>query len=104
MWPRIAELLAVEPEGYAERPRPLADQMAGRADDWRALAAREHLAEPDLTRVASWWHTDGDLNRPVECFTDLTRSRTAGFTGHADTLSSFATLFDTLRRERVIPG
>ncbi|MFF0450702.1 SDR family oxidoreductase [Streptomyces sp. NPDC004609] len=104
MWPRIAELLEVEPEGYAERPRPLEHQMAGQADIWRALAARERLAEPDLTRVASWWHTDGDLNRPVECFTDLTRSRTAGFTGYADTLSSFAALFDTLRRERVIPG
>ncbi|MFC5151305.1 SDR family oxidoreductase [Streptomyces amakusaensis] len=104
MWPRIAELLKVEPEGYAERPRPLEHQMSGRADAWRALAARENLAEPDITRVASWWHTDADLNRPVECFTDLTRSRTAGFTGHADTLSSFAALFDTLRRERVIPA
>jgi nucleoside-diphosphate-sugar epimerase len=104
MWPRIAQLLGVEPEGYADRPRPLEDQMAGKDDLWRELVESEDLAEPNLARVASWWHTDGDLNRPVECFTDMTRSRSAGFTGYADTLASFATLFETLRRERVIPA
>ncbi|RKR88270.1 nucleoside-diphosphate-sugar epimerase [Micromonospora pisi] len=104
MWPRIAELLDVEPEGYLARPRPLEEQMSGAADTWRRLAEREHLAEPDITRVASWWHTDSDLNRPIECFTDMTRSRSAGFTDYVHTLSSFANLFDTLRRDRVIPS
>ncbi|WP_269046691.1 NAD-dependent dehydratase [Paenarthrobacter sp. Z7-10] len=104
MWPRIAQMLGVEPEGYAHRPRPLGEQMAGKADLWRQLVERESLVEPDLARVASWWHTDSDLNRPVECFTDMTRSRSAGFTDHADTLTSFATLFDILRNDRVIPG
>ncbi|MFD7551366.1 SDR family oxidoreductase [Streptomyces sp. NPDC059816] len=104
MWPRIAELLDVEPEGYADRPRPLEEQMAGAVEPWRALAVRERLVEPELARVASWWHTDADLNRPVECFSDLTRSRTAGFADYVDTLASFTALFETLRRERVIPG
>ncbi|MGX2992875.1 SDR family oxidoreductase [Streptomyces sp. JNUCC 64] len=104
MWPRLGELLGVEAEGYADRPRPLARQMADGAGRWRTLAARERLVEPDLARVASWWHTDADLNRPVECFTDMSRSRAAGFTDYVDTLTSFAGLFDTLRRERVVPG
>jgi hypothetical protein len=78
--------------------------MAGKAEAWRRLAEREHLVEPDLTRVSSGWHTDSDLNRPVECFTDMRRSRTAGFTDYVDTLTSFATLFDTLRKDRVIPS
>ncbi|MFG1709505.1 SDR family oxidoreductase [Nonomuraea sp. M3C6] len=103
MWPRIARLLHVEPEGYAERPRPLEDQMAGKEPAWRALAQRERLAEPDLARVATWWFADSDLSRPIECFTDLTRSRTAGFTDYAHTLTSFAALFDTLRKDRIIP-
>ncbi|MEV3869981.1 SDR family oxidoreductase [Streptomyces sp. NPDC049906] len=103
MWPRIAELLGVEPEGYADRARPLAEQMAGTEETWRRIAAREGLVEPDLGRVASWWHTDADLNRPVECFADLSRSRAAGFTEHVDTLAAFASLFATLRAERVVP-
>lgn len=78
--------------------------MADKADVWRRLAERENLAEPDLTRVASWWHTDSDLNRPVECFTDMSRSRSAGFTDYADTPTSFGTLFGTLRDERLIPA
>lgn len=104
MWPRIAELLGVEPEGYAGRPRPLGEQMADKSAAWRRLAEREGLSEPDLDRVASWWHTDSDLNRPVECFTDMARSRNAGFTEYADTLASFAGLFKELRGARVIPS
>jgi len=104
MWPRIAQLLGVDPEGYADRPRPLEEQMAGKEDAWRQLAERKGLVESDLSRVASWWHTDSDLNRPIECFTDMARSRSAGFTDYADTLASFATLFDTLRGARVIPA
>ncbi|MFC6081931.1 SDR family oxidoreductase [Sphaerisporangium aureirubrum] len=103
MWPRVAELLDVEPEGYAVRPRPLEEQMVGKAGAWRALAERERLAEPDLDRVASPWHTDSDLNRPVECFTDMARSRSAGFTGYVGTLDSFAALFGRLRADRIIP-
>ncbi len=104
MWPRIAQLLGVEPEGYAGRPRPLEEQMAGKEDLWRRLAEREGLVEADLTRVASWWHTDSDLNRPVECFTDMSRSRGAGFAHYVDTLTSFAALFETLRNQKVIPA
>jgi nucleoside-diphosphate-sugar epimerase len=103
MWPRIAELLNVEPEGYAGRPRPLEEQMAGKAEAWRLLAEQGNLVESDITRVASWWHTDGDLNRPIECFSSLRRSRTAGFTDYVDTLTSFANLFDALRKGRVVP-
>jgi nucleoside-diphosphate-sugar epimerase len=104
MWPRIAELLGVEPEGYDTRPRPLEEQMAGMEEAWAALAEREGLAETELSRVASWWHTDADMNRPLECFTDMANSRRHGFMDASVTLDSFAALFDRLRRERIIPA
>jgi nucleoside-diphosphate-sugar epimerase len=104
MWPRIAELLGVEPEGYLDRPRPLVEQMAGMEDAWATLAARAGLAEAELSRVASWWHTDADLNRPLECFTDMANSRRHGFMEASVTLDSFGALFERLRRERVIPS
>jgi nucleoside-diphosphate-sugar epimerase len=104
MWPRLAELLGVEPEGYVDQPRPLVEQMAGMEEAWAEIAAREGLAEPDLSRVASWWHTDADMNRPLECFTDMANSRRHGFMDASVTLDSFAALFDQLRRERVIPA
>jgi nucleoside-diphosphate-sugar epimerase len=104
MWPRLAELLGVEPEGYVDQPRPLVEQMAGMEEAWAEIAAREGLAESDLSRVASWWHTDADMNRPLECFTDMANSRRHGFMDASVTLDSFAALFDQLRRERVIPA
>ena len=75
MWPRLAERLGVRPEGYAGAPRPLEEQMADAAPTWRTIAEREGLRETDVDRVASWWHTDGDLGREMECLTDLARSR-----------------------------
>lgn len=104
MWPRIAELLGADPEGYAERPRPLEEQMVGMEGTWATIVEREGLAEPDLSRVASWWHSDADLNRPLECFTDMTNSRRYGFMDASVTLDSFAALFERLRRERIIPA
>jgi len=104
MWPRIAELLGVEPEGYHTEPRPLVEQMAGMEDVWATIAEREGLAEAQLDRVASWWHTDADMNRPLECFTDMANSRRNGFMDASVTLDSFAALFERLRRERIIPS
>jgi nucleoside-diphosphate-sugar epimerase len=106
MWPRLAQLLDVDAAACSESPRPLQQQMASDefAQRWNQLAQRHGLVEPDINRVASWWHTDGDLNRPMECFTDMTRSRKGGFSRLISTLDSFATLFETLRRERVIPS
>ncbi|MEV0067789.1 MULTISPECIES: SDR family oxidoreductase [unclassified Amycolatopsis] len=103
MWPRLAKLLGVTPAGFDGKPAPLEEQMADAAGVWRRIAERHGLREADLTRVASWWHTDSDLGRPIECLTDMSKSRKAGFTGYTSTLDSFARLFETLRAERIIP-
>ena len=39
----------------------------------------------------------------MEAFTDMSKSRKAGFTGYRATLDSFTQLFDRLRAERIIP-
>ncbi|WP_445257895.1 SDR family oxidoreductase [Nocardioides aurantiacus] len=103
LWPRLAERLGVRPEGYADAPRPLEEQMTDAAPTWRTIAEREGLQESDVDRVASWWHTDGDLGRDMECLTDLARSRRAGFTGHRVTLDAFLALFDRLEADGVVP-
>ncbi len=104
LWPRLAARLGVHPQGFAEQPRPLEEQMADAGPLWEHLADREGLRERDLARVASWWHTDGDLGRDLECLTDLARSRAAGFTGYRSTLACFLELFDRLEADRVVPA
>lgn len=61
------------------------------------------LADHPLGEVASWWHTDGDLGRDVECFTDVTTSHVAGFTGYRDTTTSFTDVFARLADARITP-
>ncbi|TFC25509.1 SDR family oxidoreductase [Cryobacterium sp. TMT1-3] len=103
MWPKIAAYFGVEPEGFVDEPRPLEVQMAGLEPVWAELAAQHGLVESDLGRIASWWHTDADLGRNIEVFTDITKSRLAGFTPHHRTIDSFTSLFDRYRAEKLIP-
>ena len=103
LWPQIAAWFDVEWEGYAHEPRPLEASMAGMEAAWRDLATREGLVEPDLARVASWWHSDADLGRDMEVLTDMNKSRSAGFSSTRDTRATFFAYAERYRAARVIP-
>ena len=103
MWSRIAEWFDIEPAPFDGTVLPLEAQMQDDAPLWRGLAERAGLVEPDLGRLASPWHTDADLGRPVEVVTDMSKSRRLGFTGYQSTDQAFFDLFQELRRERLIP-
>ena len=103
MWSRIAGWFGLEPASFDGTVQPLAQQMAEMAPVWRRIAEREGLAEPDLARLASPWHTDADLGRPIEVVTDMSKSRRLGFTGYQPTDDAFFDLFGQLRADRLIP-
>ncbi|MCP2162273.1 SDR family oxidoreductase [Williamsia serinedens] len=103
LWPQIAEHFGVEPVGFDGEPKPLDDRMGDAPDEWRAIAEKYDLVEPDVTRLASWWHTDSDLGRDIECLTDMTKSRQAGFLGFRSTPQSFADAIARYREARIIP-
>jgi nucleoside-diphosphate-sugar epimerase len=103
MWSRIAEWFGLEAAPFDGTPYPLEQQMADDAGIWRNIAQRDRLAEPDLARLASPWHTDADLGRPIEVVTDMSKSRRLGFTGYKPTDDAFFALFERLRTDRLIP-
>ncbi len=103
MWSRIAGWFGLEAAPFDGTVRPLEVQMAEDAPLWRSIAEREGLVEPDLTRLASPWHTDADLGRPIEVVTDMSKSRRLGFTGYQPTDDAFFALFERLRADRLIP-
>ncbi|RYY14267.1 MAG: SDR family oxidoreductase [Alphaproteobacteria bacterium] len=103
MWGQIAAWFGVEAAPFDGIVRPLEQQMKEDAVLWRQIATREGLAEADLDRLASPWHTDADLGRPIEVVTDMSKSRRLGFTGYQPTDDAFFTLFDRLRAARLIP-
>jgi len=103
LWPRLAAYFGVEAADLPDTISPLADRMQGADAQWRALAAQHGLVEADISRLASWWHTDADLGRPMEVMTDMSKSRKAGFLDYQDTPDAFFSLFERLKAERVIP-
>ncbi|MEA9984143.1 MULTISPECIES: SDR family oxidoreductase [Subtercola] len=103
LWPRLANIFGVEWAGFEGEPRPLADQMAGMEDTWKGIADRYDLVESDLTKLASWWHSDGDLGRNIECLTDMSKSRKAGFLNFRATPDSFTDKLERYRAARILP-
>jgi nucleoside-diphosphate-sugar epimerase len=103
MWGRIAAWFGIEAVPFDGTHRPLEPRMAQDGPAWAEIAQRHGLAEPDLTKLASPWHTDADLGRPIEVVTDMSKSRRLGFTAYQPTDDAFYDLFDRLRADRLIP-
>ena len=103
LWPRLAAHLGVEPQAPGTTPAPLEEQMADAAPVWAQLVAEHGLVEPDLARVASWWHTDSDLGRDGDVLADMTRSRLAGYTGYVSTERALLGVLDRYQAERILP-
>jgi nucleoside-diphosphate-sugar epimerase len=103
MWPRLASWFGIESAPFPGEGTPLEKQLAGAEDIWKHIAQSHHLAKPNLNHLASAWHTDADLGRPIEVVTDMTKSRKLGFLDYQATDDSFYDLFERLRQNHVIP-
>ena len=103
LWPKLASWFGVQPAAFSGTIQPLEAAMANDHAVWREIAQRHGLAEPELDRLASAWHTDLDLGRPIEVMTDMANSRRLGFNAYQATDVSFFDLFERLRTERLIP-
>jgi nucleoside-diphosphate-sugar epimerase len=103
MWSRIADYFNIEPVAFDGEVRPLESRMQGGVAQWQNIALQFTLAETDINKLASWWHTDADLGRPMEVITDMSKSRKAGFLDYQATDEAFIDLFDRLAAERIIP-
>lgn len=103
LWPQIAEHFGVEWEAPKSEINPLEKQMAGLEETWKKIAARKGLIEADVSKLASWWHTDSDLGRQIECFTDMNKSREAGFLNFRNTPKSFLEKVSRYRDAKIIP-
>ncbi len=103
MWRRIAAWFGIETLDLKGEGIPLQQQLADAVPVWQRMATKYGLVESDLGRLASAWHTDADLGRPVEVVTDMSKSRKLGFTAYQATDQSFFDLFERLRMDRLIP-
>lgn len=104
LWAQIAGYFGLDIAEYPGQPTPLEEQMADAPAIWAEIVAEHDLQDISVNRLASWWHSDADLGRDIECFTDMTNSRTRGFTEYQRTPDSFFDVFDELKARRIIPS
>jgi nucleoside-diphosphate-sugar epimerase len=103
MWGRLASWFGLKPAALPPERLPLEQQMSDAGPIWSEIARKYQLAEQDLSRLSSMWHTDADLGRPIEVVTDMSKSRRLGFLDYQPTDESFFDLFTALRQMRIIP-
>ena len=104
LWKQLADWFGIESVGFDGTIHPLEAEMATDGPLWQEIAQRYNLAESNLNRLASPWHTDLDLGRPIEVMTDMSKSRKLGFTVYQRTDESFFDLFEQLRADHLIPA
>ena len=99
------------PTGSGSMPRriPGKARSAGAATGRRRAALGRNRTQARTrwsrtsTALASAWHTDADLGRPIEVVTDMSKSRKLGFLDYQPTDDSFFDLFARLREAKIIP-
>ncbi len=104
LWAQIAGYFGLDPAPYPGHPTPLEIQMADAPKVWTDIVAKHGLQDIPVGKLASWWHSDADLGRTLECFTDMANSRKLGFSAYRHTPQSFFDVFDELRALRIIPS
>jgi nucleoside-diphosphate-sugar epimerase len=103
MWEVVADALEVEPAPYPGEPTPLEQSMADTESVWDDLVGKHGLVPNSLSTVATWWHTDADLGRPIEAFADMTKSRALGFQSFRRTDDTFRNTFAELKAAKIVP-
>jgi len=104
LWQQIANYFGLEAAEYPGHPTPLETQMADGPAIWAEIVAKHGLQDIPVGKLASWWHSDADLGRDIECFTDMTNSRVLGYDTYQQTPASFTDVFDELRARKIIPS
>lgn len=103
LWKQLASWFKIEAIGYDGTIHPLEQEIAKDGAVWKEIAEKYNLKESNIDRLASAWHTDLDLGRPIEVMTDMSKSRKLGFSVFQRTDESFYNLFEQLRAEQLIP-
>ena len=103
LWPKIAEYFGIEPVGPEETPMNLTQKMTALKHKWVEMVEEYGLQKYASADISTWWMVSSSSSREVNCLTDMTKSREMGFLKYQLTEKSIFNLFDTLRREKIIP-
>lgn len=101
MWPKIARYF--ELDVAPPLPMSLDTVMADKAHLWNAMVGKHGLQPVAYQDVSSWRFADFVFSWDYDMFGDGSKARRFGFHEFIDTETMFVSIFDDLRRRKLIP-
>ena len=101
LWPRFAAYFDMELA--APQPIKLVDVMRDKAEVWDQLVQTHGLRPIPFAQVAAWGFGDFVFASSHDIISSTMKARRFGFQDSVDSEEMFITLFDELRKSRVIP-
>lgn len=101
VWPRIAK--AFQMECVDPVPLPLTTYMTDKGPLWEQIVREHGLQAIPYEQLVSWSFGDFILNSGFDNISSTIKARRGGFADCIDTEEMFLSLFEELRRARIIP-
>lgn len=101
LWPKIATYF--ELDVAPPLPMSLATVMSDKEGLWNELIDKYNLAETPYQAVSSWVFSDFVFGWDYDVFADSSKARRYGFHEYVETEKMFLSLFDELRKQKIIP-
>ncbi len=101
LWPALARYFDM-PSGDP-LPIRLTENMADKGPLWDVITRKYDLTPIPYDQIASWAFGDAIFGTEYDNISSTIKLRRAGFPDCIDTEEMFCTLFDQLRRKRIIP-
>lgn len=102
VWPKLADWFGLD----IGEPQPISldQRLRALASQWRSLAVRHALVEPDLHRLGPGGFGDFIFHVQTDAIFDVTKARQAGFQGMVRRSDEVLLAhLDAMRRRRLIP-
>ncbi|WP_152398727.1 SDR family oxidoreductase [Paenibacillus cellulositrophicus] len=101
MWPKIAAYFGMETAPPLQMSLDVV--MADKEPLWNDMVQKHGLVPHSYQEVSSWSFGDFVFSWDYDFFADGTKARRFGFHEYVDTEEMFKSIFDDLRRRKVIP-
>ncbi len=101
MWEDVAAHLGLRTAPPV--PLSLATHMADKGPVWKAIAARNGLVEPQMSRLVGWSFGDFIFHTETDVISDVNKICRFGFTERMDSSVSLLAALDSLKQRRILP-
>ncbi len=101
VWPKFARFFDME--AAPRRHMCLVKTMADKGPLWERIVARHHLKPYRYEEIVSWAYGDIVFSTDHDIISDMGKARRFGFHEAVDTEKMFLDVFESYRRDRIIP-